>query len=220
MIATDPRFVTNDILRKGRIKLVGDICSGDVVHYDRQKWVLDSVFDDCVSMFCPDTGEWTSLGFDDVLNLPIALPERDVKNHLLRSIYRMRSRICDAISECDSRYGSTECFYRLYYQSFKAFRVQYYTSLMYSIIQEIAVDSECEVHPMYVDVVMGGTGLHFSDDYNSAWSETVRPMFEAFAHSRMHMSNLLWCVKNIDSIIGKNVIPYEYASVLCLFGLR
>jgi hypothetical protein len=67
-------------------------------------------------------------------------------------------------------------------------------------------------------VVAAGTGKTFSPDENRRWTESTRPMLEAFFHALYFLEMMA----KYGSILASppRVLPSGWAAVLTLYGLR
>jgi hypothetical protein len=115
--------------------------------------------------------------------------------------------------------------YRFYHGSMKAFHNQYDVEEALKLFKEISPrerNSEC------LQIVKEGS-VEFNTDMNRNWLPSVRPVLEAYWHTRYFVTMMIKCAKELTELTewsehhNKRValpMPYGWAAVLYLYNLR
>jgi hypothetical protein len=106
--------------------------------------------------------------------------------------------------------------YRFYHHSFKVFGVQSMTAAMVTALRALLPDATLNAE--FLAIIQAGTGLTFTAETNATWTETTRPLLEAFFHARFMLEMVLKFGRTLDA--PPDVLPSGWAAVLYLYGLR
>lgn len=104
--------------------------------------------------------------------------------------------------------------YRFYHQSFKAYRLQEYTTEIIRVLQGLLPWQLMDER--FLRIVAEGTGKTFHQDHNVAWDYHVRPIVEAFFHARYFLE---MAVKHANHP-ADGPLASGYAAFLTLFRAR
>jgi hypothetical protein len=100
-------------------------------------------------------------------------------------------------------------------QSFKVYGLQAQTE---EIVRELsALVPGRRLNAWFLAIVEQGTGRHFEAADNARWTETTRPMVEAFFHARFFLE---MAVRYAHLEQPPNPLPSGYAALLYLYDLR
>src|SRR5438128_2355823 len=85
-----------------------------------------------------------------------------------------------AMLECEYE----DRMYRFYYQSFKVYELQGFTTQALEVFQHIAHAIDGHLHPWLTAITAQGTGVEFEMEHNQDWLRHTRPIVEAFLHTK------------------------------------
>lgn len=134
---------------------------------------------------------------------------------LLANLRRDRRELEELLRQCSDHWGYEDPVYRFYHQSFKVYGLQRQTQAIVDRLQALAPDRP--LNPWFLEIVQRGTGRRFRSDDNARWTETTRPILEAFFHARFFLE---MAVRYADLDTPPRSLPSGYAALLYLFGLR
>jgi hypothetical protein len=120
------------------------------------------------------------------------------------------------LDECSSHWGYEDPVYRFYHQSFKVYWLQETTTGIVSALQTLAPDRP--LNAWFAQIVKEGTGLQFEPDHNKRWTETTRPILEAFFHARYFLEMAARYGKTLKA--PPVLLPSGWAALLYLYNLR
>ena len=143
-------------------------------------------------------------------------PQRSDEERLLARIRGSLESLEAILSRADDHWGREDAVYRFYHHSFKVYSVQSLTTETVTALQQLMPDRP--LCAAFRSVVAEGTGRAFSPDDNLRWSETTRPMLEAFFHAHYFLEMTLKYGRSLES--PPRVLPSGWAAVLTLYGLR
>ena len=138
--------------------------------------------------------------------------EENLKTHLpgLKSL----------LNEVGGHWDYEDLIYRMYYGSFKVYRIQELTEKMVQALQSL-VPPEVKFDSTFQKIVEEGTGHEFDLSHNQEWDKRARPMVEAFFHAKFFLE---MAVKYGTEIKGGSqmtpFLPSGFAALLCLYNLR
>jgi hypothetical protein len=110
-----------------------------------------------------------------------------------------------------------DLLYRFWYQSFKVYYLQGYTTAIRDALQGIAPEGHC-LSDWFEQVVREGTGQKFEQSANDDWIKSTRHIPEAFFHARHMLEMVIRYATELQS--PPNMLPSGWAAVLCLYNLR
>ena len=159
-----------------------------------------------------DTGDAPGVG-GRTMNLEKRLTET---TKLLAVIKERMPEIRELWKELKGHWQYEDRVYRFYHQSFKVFAVQDYTQKIVGLLQSLA--PHLTLNPWFMEIVTQGTGKEFDPSMNQRWTETTRPMLEAFFHARYFLE----MVRKYGRLLKESgqVLPSGWAAVLELYQLR
>jgi hypothetical protein len=134
---------------------------------------------------------------------------------LLERIHVHEAALRALLDECGGHWSYEDPVYRFYHQSFKVFGLQRLTTQIVSALADLA--PAFSLHPWFAEIVRAGTGKVFSLADNSRWTETTRPILEAFFHARFFLE---MAVRYSHLQAPPRPLPSGYAALLYLYGLR
>jgi chorismate mutase len=135
---------------------------------------------------------------------------------LLATIARELPRLDELLQQINRRWGYEDSIYRFYHQSFKVFRLQEFTEEIVDMFRSLA--PHLPLNPWFIEIVAEGTGKDFSLETNQHWTETTRPIVEAFFHARYFLEMVCKYGKELKE--PPQLMPSGWAAVLELYGLR
>ena len=135
---------------------------------------------------------------------------------LLATIARELPRLDELLQQINRRWGYEDSIYRFYHQSFKVFRLQEFTEEIVGMFRSFA--PHLPLNPWFIEIVAEGTGKDFSLETNQHWTETTRPIVEAFFHARYFLEMVCKYGKELKE--PPQLMPSGWAAVLELYGLR
>ncbi|HYK00732.1 MAG TPA: hypothetical protein VE974_03190 [Thermoanaerobaculia bacterium] len=142
--------------------------------------------------------------------------DRAAEQLLLTNIKARLPELDALMGRARSDWHYDDFVYRFYHHSFKVFGVQTMTSAIVTALRELLPDATLNAD--FVGIVNAGTGLTFTPEMNAAWSETTRPLLEAFFHARFMLEMVLKFGRKLDT--PPDVLPSGWAAVLYLYDLR
>lgn len=137
-------------------------------------------------------------------------------SHLFERVKRALPKLKQLQGEAEQMFGAPDAFYRFYYQSFKAYRIQNFTIDCTKLFRELGDDSP--LNPWYETIIKEGTNKEFDLEHNDNWLVHVRPLFEAYFHAKMFLDMMIWCAENMMCV--PHIIPSQWAAILCLYKQR
>jgi hypothetical protein len=143
-------------------------------------------------------------------------PHRADEERLLASIRDSQVALEALLRRANDHWGREDAVYRYYHQSFKVYSIQSMTEEIVTALTRLMPNRPlCEPFRAVVDA---GTGKAFTPDDNLRWSDTTRPMLEAFFHAHYFLDMILKYGRVLAS--PPRVLPSGWAAVLTLYGLR
>lgn len=111
-----------------------------------------------------------------------------------------------------------DCIYRAYHNSAKVFeRSQSSTQLMVAALAGISPEGQpfCEY---FKKIIATGTGQVVTLADNDRWPERTRPLIEAYLHAHHLLKLAVKYAQTLDA--PPQSLPYGWATLLCLYGIR
>lgn len=113
-------------------------------------------------------------------------------------------------------YDEEYCFYRFYHNSFKVFFIQDWTEKAVALLQSFS--PEATFCPEFQRIIEQGTDRKFKQADNRQWSESIRPLLEAFTHSRYFLKMASKYGQSIDA--PPETMPYGWAALRHLYQIH
>jgi hypothetical protein len=140
---------------------------------------------------------------------------RDAEVSLLANLKVHQPELEKLLASVSSHWGFEDPVYRFYHQSFKVYALQETTNAIVCLLSSLAPDRA--LNPTFAEIVARGTGKTFSTADNKQWTETTRPIVEAFFHARFFLE---MAVRYAHLATPPTPMPSGYAALLYLFNLR
>ncbi len=141
--------------------------------------------------------------------------ERDEK--LLIAIRTHLRRLEELLFVFQSDYEDR--MYRLYYQSFKVYELQYSTANAVALFKTIGDDIGRDLCAWFQEIVQAGTCGEFKTDHNTDWLRHTRPIVEAFLHAKYFLEMMIKYGRELDHAPNQ-FLPTGWAAVLLLYNQR
>ena len=135
---------------------------------------------------------------------------------LLSNIREEMSALKELLNTINEESTYEQMFYRYHYGSFKVYIIaQVYTSMVVEILEKLLPGRD--LAPTFYSLIQKGTGKEFDISVNETWEEEPLQILNAFLHMR-HILEML--VKYGETLEDPNSLPYGWATILLLYGLR
>ena len=142
---------------------------------------------------------------------------RDVaERRLIAALKTNRDQLRELLDSAEGHWGYEDPIYRFYHRSFKVYGLQRMTSKIVEALRSLLPDVPLNV--MFLEIIAAGTGRKFTDEANTAWSVTTRPIVEAFFHARFFLEMAVQYGEEFDE--PPTSLPSGWAALLYLFNLR
>jgi hypothetical protein len=115
-------------------------------------------------------------------------------------------------------YEYEDKMYRLYYQSFKVYELQYLTTQALDVFQKIAHTIDRPLSPWFTEITAQGVGVHFEMEHNKDWLVHTRPLVEAFLHAKYFVEMMVKYGRAMDTVTS--LLPSGWAAILVLYNQR
>ena len=109
--------------------------------------------------------------------------------------------------------------YRLYYQSFKVYELQYSTANAAALFKTIGDDIGRDLCAWFQEIVQAGTCGEFKTDHNTDWLRHTRPIVEAFLHAKYFLEMMIKYGREFDHAPNQ-FLPTGWAAILVLYNQR
>jgi hypothetical protein len=143
----------------------------------------------------------------------------DADYELLANIHRDLPALEALLTEVQDPLIYEDGLYRFYYQSWKVYELQGLTREIARRLAAIAPGGRplCMVFQELLDA--GAGGVRFKAPHNEAWTEHTRVFVEAFLHAKFFLE---MAVRYGGSLSAPPTagLPFGWAALLCLYGLR
>jgi hypothetical protein len=143
-------------------------------------------------------------------------PEGSDEARLLASIRGSQASLAALLRRANGHWGREDAVYRYYHQSFKVYSIQSLTLEIVTALKQVMPDRQ--LCAAFSAVIVAGTGTTFSPDDNRRWTETTRPMLEAFFHALYFLDMMVKYGRMLEA--PPRTLPSGWAAVLTLYGLR
>lgn len=135
---------------------------------------------------------------------------------LLTVIAENLPRLQNLWQRVDGHWGREDGLYRFYHQSLKVYSLQKYTQEIVEILGSLA--PHLPLSSWFLEIVTQGIGREFTVEVNQHWTESTRPIVEAFLHAHYFLDMI--CRYGKQLVQPPDAIPSGWAAVLELYGLR
>lgn len=108
--------------------------------------------------------------------------------------------------------------YRFYYQSYKVYELQSVTREIVTVLQSIAPDGRTLCKEFQEIIEAGASGKAFTAEHNQNWSHHTRVFVEAFFHAKFFLEMAVKYGRALEE--APEALPYGWAALLCLYGIR
>jgi hypothetical protein len=142
--------------------------------------------------------------------------ERGEEARLLEQIAANIEELEALLRRHSDMWGYEDPVYRFYHQSFKVYHLQASTEEIVEALQRLAPHRV--LNAWFTEIVAAGTGKSFQPSDNARWTETTRPILEAFFHARYFLE--MTCRYGRELSEPPTRLPSGWAAVLYLYGLR
>ena len=115
-------------------------------------------------------------------------------------------------------YDYEDRMYRFYYQSFKVYELQSFTTQALDVLQQIARAIDRPLSPWFTEITAQGIGVHFAMEHNQHWLVHTRPIVEAFLHAKYFVEMMVKYGRTMD-VAGVS-LPSGWAAILVLYQQR
>jgi hypothetical protein len=115
-------------------------------------------------------------------------------------------------------YEYEDKMYRLYYQSFKVYELQYLTTQALDVFQNIAHTIDQPLSPWFTEITAQGIRVHFEREHNKDWLVHTRPLVEAFLHAKYFVEMMVKYGSELDTV--PLLLPSGWAAILVLYNQR
>lgn len=134
---------------------------------------------------------------------------------LLANIKSEKDTIDKLVSSFEK--SEPEFIYRFYHQSFKVFGYKEIIRYTVQFFEELAAESS-SLNAWYRGIVDLGLDKDFSDSTNDNWLIETQPLLEAFWHTKFFVTQMKSSAASLET--APEILPYDWAAVLYLYGLR
>lgn len=142
--------------------------------------------------------------------------KQELEKDLLQNLKDNRKELEVLLDKASQHWDYEDKIYRFYHQSYKVFGLQGLTNEIVEALQELM--PELNLNDDFQDIVADGTGLEFEMGVNNKWTETVRPILEAFFHAKFMLEMGVKYAKELDE--PPSCLPSGWAAFLYLYKLR
>ena len=115
-------------------------------------------------------------------------------------------------------YDYEDRMYRFYYQSFKVYDLQSFTTQALDVLQQIAHAIDRPLSPWFTEITAQGIGVHFAMEHNRNWLVHTRPIVEAFLHAKYFVEMMVKYGRTME-VAGVS-LPSGWAAILVLYQQR
>ena len=143
--------------------------------------------------------------------------ERYAKHDVLLQNIKAHLPELEKLLECVDSIWFEDRFYRFYHYSFKVYWIQERTMEILGWFSRLSPPG-CSLNPMYMEIVLAGTGKTWKRKHNNAWTKHTRPIVEAMFHSMYLLRMTVKFGKELQK--APDVLPTGWAAVLYLYDLR
>ena len=139
---------------------------------------------------------------------------------LLNNIKKNLPFLEERLDDANSHWNSEDLIYRYYHGSFKVYRIQSLTQMLYNALEEISPHNNKKIlNSSFLKIISEGVcGISWKPEHNQEWDEICRPFLEAFFHSRYFLEMAIKYGKKYDSV--PTIIDSGWAALLELYEIR
>ena len=136
---------------------------------------------------------------------------------LLRNMRQQEPELRRVVQDATSKSCYEDGICRYYYGSFKVFWLQNGTKLMIDALTAISPEGRLFCS-LFGEIIRQGTGGEFSLEDNKNWLERVTPITSAFFHAKYFVEMAVKYAAELEE--PPQPMPYGWAALLCLYGIR
>lgn len=138
---------------------------------------------------------------------------------LLENLKGQLSELEKLLEVVNSEWNYEDGIYRFYHHSFKVFKLQDLTVRIVKALRTIGPKGYwSKLNEDFMQIYGEGTNRVFSNDDNSRWLYTTRPIVEAFLHAKFFLEMAVKSGKEL--VEAPNMLPSGWAAFLYLYDMR
>ena len=137
---------------------------------------------------------------------------------LLRKIKSNLPKLKQLLDKCSSEFASVEMIYRFYHHSFKVYALQEFTQEIVEALSGIQPKGTSR-SSFFNEILERGSGLEWENSHNKEWVKHAGAIVDAFFHARFFLEMAVEIGEQMDEP-PVETLPYNWASLLCLFNIR
>jgi hypothetical protein len=143
----------------------------------------------------------------------------DADHELLANMHRHLPELEALLAEVQDPLTYEEQLYRFYYQSWKVYELQGLTREIARLLAAIAPVGRpfCAAFQELLDA--GAGEVRFEAAHNQAWTQHTRVFVEAFLHAKFFLEMAVTYGRRLAAPPTAK-LPFGWAALLCLYGLR
>lgn len=141
--------------------------------------------------------------------------EAKLRRQLLSNIKEKLPDLKELLKEINEEWVCEQAVYRYYYMSFKIYGYQKYTQKVVDILEDLMPG--IDLTSPFREVFNPGLNKQWDWDANDNWEGEALPILNAFLHSK-HILEML--IKYGEELENTETLPYGWATILLLYGLR
>lgn len=142
-------------------------------------------------------------------------------NELLANLKNKLPELEKLLEKVKSEWNYEDGVYRFYHHSFKVFRLQDLTVEIVELLRDLAPEKHprfAKLNADFTQIYHEGTHKAFTNDDNSRWLHTTRPIVEAFLHAKYFLEMAVKSGKELEGAPG--MLPSGWAAFLYLYDMR
>lgn len=138
---------------------------------------------------------------------------------LLQNIKKELPNLEKLLDRTEDHWAEEDLVYRYYHYSNKVYRIQRYTWAIYDSLMKISPHENGIRNASFMKIIIDGTkNKEFELEHNKKWDEIVRPMLEAFFHSKYFLEMAVKYGNKYDHAPQR--IESGWAALLELYDIR
>jgi len=156
----------------------------------------------------------------------IAAWKKEQRNHvrkmgvLLKNVKKHMPELEKMMESATDHWDYEDKVYRYYHHSFKVYWVQDITNSIVKLLSKISPNKDKKKFCRFFQVILddGCSGLEWKIEHNSDWTNTTRPLLEAFFHAKYFLEMAIKYGKKYKE--APQMLDSGWAALLCLYDLR
>ena len=143
----------------------------------------------------------------------------DAEQALLANMHHHLPELEALLAEVQDPLTYEDRIYRFYYQSWKVYGLQGMTQEIARLLAAIAPEGRpfCAAFQELLDA--GAGEVRFETAHNQAWTQHTRVFVEAFLHAKFFLEMAVSYGRRLEAP-PTETLPFGWAALLCLYGLR